>query len=302
MTDNLTLSHLGFEVSDLAAWETFATQVLGLTVARRGADGAFSLRMDGHAQRLWITPGPRDDLSFVGFEVDDGAALEARVAHVQSMGVDVAWAEADEAAARDVARLARFKDLNGVQVELVCGAARATGPFASEALISRFVADDLGLGHVVMRARDRQQSVDFYAQALGFVLSDRITCEIGGYPVDITFMHAASGPGRLSRHHSLAFGEKLPKRLHHFMLEVAVLDDVGRAYDRTVDHRHRITQTIGRHPNDRMVSFYALTPSGFEFEYGWGGLQVNDEVWESTTYDHISEWGHRRPPYPRPRD
>ena len=35
-------------------------------------------------------------------------------------------------------------------------------------------------------------------------------------------------------------------------------------------------QTLGRHPNDRMFSFYAKTPSGFQFEFGWGGREVDD--------------------------
>jgi hypothetical protein len=31
-----------------------------------------------------------------------------------------------------------------------------------------------------------------------------------------------------------------------------------------------IAQTLGRHTNDRIVSFYARTPSGFEVEFGFG--------------------------------
>ena len=64
-------------------------------------------------------------------------------------------------------------------------------------------------------------------------------------------------------------------------------------------------QTLGRHPNDGMCSFYAKTPSGFQFELGWGGREVDDATWAPTTYDHISEWGHHPPsslaPAERPR-
>jgi hypothetical protein len=59
-------------------------------------------------------------------------------------------------------------------------------------------------------------------------------------------------------------------------------------------------QTLGRHPNDRMFSFYARTPSGFQFELGWGGRQVDDATWTPTTYDHISEWGHHPPEFLAP--
>ena len=73
------------------------------------------------------------------------------------------------------------------------------------------------------------------------------------------------------------------------------MDDVGLCYDRTIRGGHRIMQTLGRHPNDRMFSFYAHTPSGFQFEYGWGGREIDPQTWQSTTYDCISEWGHHPP-------
>jgi len=70
---------------------------------------------------------------------------------------------------------------------------------------------------------------------------------------------------------------------------------VGRCYDRTIKARLPIMQTLGRHPNDRMLSFYAMTPSKFQFEFGWGARTVDENSWEPTTYDHISEWGHHPP-------
>ena len=73
------------------------------------------------------------------------------------------------------------------------------------------------------------------------------------------------------------------------------MDEVGLAYDRALKSGLRIMQTLGRHPNDRMFSFYAQTPSRFQFEFGWGGREVDDETWSPTTYDHISEWGHHPP-------
>ena len=73
------------------------------------------------------------------------------------------------------------------------------------------------------------------------------------------------------------------------------MDDVGLCWDRVLRAGHRVAQTLGRHPNDRMFSFYAYTPSGFQFEYGWGGREVDDDTWEPTTYDQISEWGHHPP-------
>jgi hypothetical protein len=42
-----------------------------------------------------------------------------------------------------------------------------------------------------------------------------------------------------------------------------------------------------------MVSFYARTPSGFQFEFGYGGLEIDDDTWQVGVYRAASVWGHR---------
>jgi len=282
------LGYLAFEVSDLAVWESFATGVLGLEVVRRW-DGGFALRNDGHAQRFVVTAGPSDDLAAIGWQIRDEATLEALVARLRGAGQDVREASGDEAAARQVVRLFVLHDPSGIRTELFFGPSRAEAPFRSPLVPSGFVADEQGLGHLVISATDHEATRHFYCDLLGFRLSDRIVCEFYGYPVDITFLHVNE------RHHSLAFGGRQDKRLHHFLLEVKSLDDVGAALDRATGAGVRIAQMLGRHPNDRMISFYAHTPSGFQFEYGCGGRLVDDAVWQPTVHDRVSEWGHHPP-------
>jgi hypothetical protein len=83
--------------------------------------------------------------------------------------------------------------------------------------------------------------------------------------------------------------------VHHFLLEVEHVDDVGRCFDRALRSKVPIAQTLGKHPNDHMFSFYALTPSGFQFEFGHGGVIVDDADWQTAVYDRISDWGHHPP-------
>lgn len=283
------LGYLAFEVRDVAAWERFATEVLGLEVSARRPDGGFELRMDAHRRRFVVLPGPADDLAFAGWQVGSAEGLEALAARLRAAGAPVVAATEAEAAARGVARLVRFTDPAGVPSELYWGPALADAPFRSRVVRAGFVAGDLGLGHVVLGARSLADSQRFYCDVLGFRLSDHIRTSVYGHPVDMAFLHANA------RHHSLALGEGLKKRLHHFLVEVASMDEVGLAFDRALRGGVRIMQTLGRHPNDRMFSFYAKTPSGFQFEYGWGGREVDDATWEPTTYDRISEWGHHPP-------
>ncbi len=285
------LGYLGFEASDLDAWERFARRLLGDGVAERGADGSLALRLDEQAQRIVIHPGAADDLAYVGFEVDGEHALRALARSASASGHAVTEGKPETARARGVARLFQLEDPSGVPVELFCGPERARVPFRSESVPSGFVTGDEGLGHLVLVARDAAANDRFYRELLGMKLSDRVQTELApGLSLDITFLHANP------RHHTLAFTEApLPKRIHHFMLELCALKDVGHAYDRCLDAGIPITNTLGQHPNDEMFSFYAKTPSGFEVEIGWGGRKVDDATWEVRTYDRLSTWGHRPP-------
>jgi len=283
------LGYLGFEVSDVPGWERLLVDVLGL-VSERRSDGTVALRTDERAQRIVLHPGTRDDVLYVGFELDDEAALDRLGTELVAAGIPAAPASDDAARVRRVRRLWQTEDPNGVPLELFCGPALAREPFRSALVPSGFVTGTEGLGHVVLATADADATERFYCDRLGFRLSDRIIAEMApGFSLCITFLHANA------RHHTVAFAAApLPKRMHHFMLEVGAMDDVGYAYDRCLAAGVPIASTLGVHPNDRMFSFYLRTPSGTEIEFGWGGRKIDDATWDATTtYDRLSIWGHR---------
>jgi 2,3-dihydroxybiphenyl 1,2-dioxygenase len=185
----------------------------------------------------------------------------------------------------------QVEDPNGVPIELFCGPERSTEPFRSPLVPSGFVTGNEGLGHIVFGTMDPQATERFYCELLGMRLSDRIEAELApGFSLRIVFLHANP------RHHTVAFAAApMPKCIHHFMLEVGAMDDVGHAYDRCLKAGIEIANTLGVHPNDRMFSFYARTPSGFDVEFGWGGRKVDDATWKVERYDRTSIWGHHMP-------
>lgn len=283
------VGYIGLEVANLPQWESFARDVLGL-MPLRNEDGSLALRMDDYAQRFVLLPGAADDLSFVGWELPDEPALQEFVEQLAASGVKVHEEPSTVAAKRRVQKVFRAEDPIGIPVEFYCGPTIAREPFESTAVRSGFVTGDQGLGHMVIRANDLAQSADFYCKVLGLRVSDRIRVPMGAFELDLIFLHANP------RHHSIALvAAPFPKRINHFMIEVNSLDDVGLAYDRCQDAGIPITRTLGRHPNDRMFSFYAQTPSGFDVEFGWGGRQVDDSTWRTRIYNQTSEWGHRPP-------
>ena len=70
--------------------------------------------------------------------------------------------------------------------------------------------------------------------------------------------------------------------MHHFMVELGSLDDVGQGYDLAQGEQDGIAYTLGRHTNDHMTSFYMRTPSGFFIEYGWGGRMIEPQAGSRT--------------------
>jgi 3,4-dihydroxy-9,10-secoandrosta-1,3,5(10)-triene-9,17-dione 4,5-dioxygenase len=289
-----SLGYLRIEATDVEAWRAFGVKVLGMVQGRGPDPDALYLRMDDFPARLVIVPGERDRLLVCGYEVTDGAALARLARTLDEAGVATKQASAAELAERRVADLIRVDDPFGNTLELFCGAALDNRPAISQ-YGNRFVTGDGGLGHVVLSANDDAAGLHFYSGLLGFQLRDsmRLIPETiglppGGDPVWMRFL--GCGP----RHHSVAFAPIPAKTgIVHIMLEVDALDDVGRAVDRCQKNGAPLVATLGRHANDFMVSFYLRTPSGFDIEYGTGGLLVDSATWVSRETTAHSVWGHR---------
>jgi 3,4-dihydroxy-9,10-secoandrosta-1,3,5(10)-triene-9,17-dione 4,5-dioxygenase len=224
-----------------------------------------------------------------------GAAELAAVGRaLADAGVPVKAGAPGELAARRVADMLRFDDPAGNTVEVFCGAALEHRPAVSQ-YGNQFVTGDMGLGHVVLPvAGAADAALAFYAGVLGFRLRDsmRMPAEFfGGAPGDppawFRFL------GCCPRHHSLALAPMTaPAGIVHLMIEVATLDDVGRALERCTRRGAPVSASLGRHANDLMVSFYVRTPGGFDIEYGTDGRVVDDATWVSRETTAVSLWGH----------
>jgi 3,4-dihydroxy-9,10-secoandrosta-1,3,5(10)-triene-9,17-dione 4,5-dioxygenase len=148
----------------------------------------------------------------------------------------------------------------------------------------------MGLGHTVLPAPNFDATLAFAKDVLGFELSDifNFRPDPAADPIRIHFLHC-----RNSRHHSLALAEfPVPSGCVHVMVEVETMTEVGRAHDRRIAHDVPLSATLGQHLNDQMTSFYMKTPSGFDLEYGFGGLQVDWQAHSAFEFTRVSLWGH----------
>jgi len=290
MSGVTSLGYLGLGVKNPDAWEKFATEILGLQSSGVADDGRLLLRMDEYAYRFALHRDDTDDIAYAGWEVPDAAGLRDVAERMRAIGVEAKAASPEEAAARRVTEMIRFIDPNGMVCEVFCGpSVQFENPFHSPRAIGGFVTGAQGLGHIVVAVPDIQKSLRFYCEGLGFRVSDTIDMKFGPMKVTMVFLHCNA------RHHTLALVPvPAPKRLHHFMLQLRSIDDVGATMYLVQDKGIELTATLGRHTNDHTLSFYMRTPSGFEIEYGWGGREVDDATWHVQKHHAPSIWGHRR--------
>lgn len=280
------LGYAGLTVTDLAAWQAMLTNVLGLQVVEH--DGGLRARADGRAYRLELHEGETDTIDQIGWEVRTRDAFHQLVERLESNGVAVEDSSDDLARSRDVREIAVVRDPDGNRIELFHGQRVADEAFVSPTGAT-FVTDGLGFGHGFQMVGDLAAARHWYVDLLGFKVSD--TIPLGG-GVDALFLRCNP------RHHSMgiAAAPNVPPHTAHLMFETTDVDQVGRAYDLCRDGAAPITSTLGRHSNDRMLSFYVRNPSGFDIEYGTDGLLVDEATWSETVCNVESFWGHRRTP------
>jgi 2,3-dihydroxybiphenyl 1,2-dioxygenase len=257
------LGYAGFGSAALDDWRQFGTGLVGLQAVERGPS-LLAFRMDDRKQRIVINRSMPDGARFFGWEVADAAALEALAARLEKAEVDVTAEPQTLVDSRRVRDLISFRDPAGNRPEAFYGAEIDETPFSPGRSISGFRTGPLGLGHAVLTVENIDTVMPFYVDLLGFGLSDYMRKPFRAY-----FFHINA------RHHSLALIETGRNGMHHLMVELFSLDDVGQSYDVALSQPERVGVTLGRHTNDLMTSFYAKTPSSFMVECGWGGREID---------------------------
>lgn len=281
-----SLGYIGIASGKTQAWEGFAKDLLGMQKVDQGGS-VRAFRMDDRKQRLIVTGEgdlDEDGLAFMGWEVENAAALDALAARLDAYGVKITAAPQALADQRHVGAMIWFDDPDGNRLEVFCDPVITDDPFQPGRPISGFKTGPLGMGHAVLHVRDVDPLLPFYRDLLGFNVTD-----YGLTPYKLYFFHLNG------RHHSFAMVGSGKRGLHHFMVELMSLDDVGQGYDLAQQGENRLAYTLGRHSNDHMLSFYAYTPSEFFVEYGWGARVIDPDTWEAhETFNGPSFWGHER--------
>ena len=291
MTDIRGLGYLRIQTTDITRWRELVVDGLGMAVGTGPeADGLY-LRVDERRARLIVLPGEIDKALAVGWEVRDEFALRRVREAVEKAGIHVEVLSEEESTYRDAEQVIAFDDPGGTRTEVFFGPVLDHSPLVTP-FGGTFHTGEEGLGHVVLPTAAFAESYEFYTEVLGFL--PRGATRLGGLsappPVRrVRFL------GVNRRHHSLALCPAPPTAepgLVHLMLEVETLDAVGQALDRVNKLGFSISSTLGRHTNDKMVSFYVRAPGGWDIEFGTEGMLVDETFYTAEEITADSYWGH----------
>ncbi|WAZ19403.1 VOC family protein [Streptomyces cinnabarinus] len=285
--------HLGYlviETRRFTDWARFGTDAIGMH--RDDLDsGLMRFRLDEQECRFLLRRGPAEDVVTTGWHIDDHDAFERIEARVRAHGVPVVRGTAEEAALRGVERLSRFPGPKGITQEIYTTPVRAAEPLRM--LASGFVTGDAGMGHVAITSTKPTRLRGYFDTVFDARLTDYIDETISGVKLKIRFLRVNE------RHHSIAVAatrglpvDPVRTRVQHLNIQAASLDDLARSYERVHELGFEMALSVGQHTNDKELSYYARTPSGFEWEVGWNPLVIDESTWEPSTHQGISVWGH----------
>jgi 2,3-dihydroxybiphenyl 1,2-dioxygenase len=272
------LGYVGLNVVDVDAWADLFERTLGVgvTSAKIGTQEVALLELDEFKYRLALHPSEQDRPREIGWIVDSPRELDRLTERLTDAGFAVGEGSADEAELRGATRLRWFTDPVGYRVELAVGEAKVRTAPARPADVRPGAT---GLGHLVLASHRLDELRELYESVLEFRLTD--------YRAPGLYFLRCN-----ATHHSIALARADTTSIHHLEIEHGCIDDVGRAHDRAVANGVPISISLGRHMNDKAISFYVRNPSGFHLEIGCGGIEVGDD-WVPHDFGRSDVWGHR---------
>lgn len=242
--------------ADLAQAKLYATQMLGLQVARE-ANGAIYFRSDSRDHTLCYYEGDPQETT-TAFEVTNWNELDHAAQLLEDNGYAVRHGSREEAEVRHVNELIHFRDPSGNHIELV---------LRPHACGSRYFASRdagiTGFSHIGLRTTNAKRDEAFWTQLANARVSDRI------------------GEAPLLRiddvHHKIALFPSSHAGVQHINHQVESIDDVMRAWYFLKDRGIKILFGPGRHPTSGAMFLYFEGPDGMTYEYSTGVSHIAPE-------------------------
>src|SRR5689334_21372597 len=167
---NVHLGYVVIETEKFSDWRRFGRDAIGMHLDDSVAD-AVRFRLDDNECRFLLRRGPAEDVTALGWHLDDHDTFDEVVARVTAHGVPITMGTDEEALLRGVERLVRFPGPNGLAQEIFTRARRASAPLQM-ANRGGFVTGESGLGHVALTTKKPHQVRGYYNTVFDARLSD----------------------------------------------------------------------------------------------------------------------------------
>ncbi len=274
MAQVTSLRHVDVAVPDFDEQLDFYDRVWGLTRVDGDKDIAFMAAEGSPEQYIYrIRKADEKRLDLIAFGADSPEDVDQLAADLAQAGVRFV-SEPGQQQTPGGGYGFRFFDPDGRVVEVSAGVEQR-----SFREVEPREGIPVALNHVVLNSPNRKEVEAFYAERLGFKLSDWIPF-MGFYRCN-------------ANHHSLAIADGEVATLNHVAFEVRSIDDMMRGSGRVLkDGRARIMMGPGRHSAGDNTFYYFFDPQGNVSEYTAEVEQItNEDAWTPREHPPTDMWG-----------
>jgi len=295
------IAWLEFEKPDLARAEAFAC-AFGFAAAQRSPDELHLRGADAGAPCVLLSRGPRSRFVGVAFRAQDDADVlrlaDATGARVRALPEAIGGLSVD------------LVDPSGVQIRVVSGThelpelphqqphtlnfGQQTPRTNATQRPGRIPATVQRLGHVVMQTTDYIETLNWYLDHLGMIVSDFLY-----YPGQrdrgpvMSFIRADRG-SLATDHHTLALALGPSNRYVHSAYQVCDLDALAAGGEYLRERGYFRSWGIGRHIQGSQLFDYWRDPDGFLVEHFADGDMFDNTLepgWAPFTASGLAQWG-----------
>ncbi|AJY52387.1 VOC family protein [Halomonas sp. KO116] len=274
------VSHIGFRVPDIEATTVFYQRVLGMAVHENSLEGVVRLGWGSGHHVIELTSG-KYALTHFGFETQDSESINALQSRLEDANVVVRALDAAymDAAVGDPQGI-EFEDPDGNRVHFHT-AMDHLGEHQAD--IGR---RPIRFQHTTVGSDDVKRMVEFYANIVGFSLSDQLS--------NGNFAWLRSDRD----HHTLAVVDiGMRGQLDHYSFDLSEWEDFKQWCDRLTDLNVEVTWGPGRHgPGNNLFVFFD-DPAGTHIELSAEMEKFHDDLvtyvprlWEPTPRS-VNLWG-----------
>ncbi|XVX19782.1 VOC family protein [Actinomycetota bacterium] len=266
------LRHVDLAVPDYDAQLEFYTRTWGLSEV--GSDGKLAyLAAEGSPEQYIIRLRQDNDkrLDLISFGAESAAAVDALAQNLGSQGVQLV-SEPGQLQTAGGGYGFRFFDVDGRTVEISSDVA-----LREHRKIEEGEAIPVRISHGVINSNDPARTRDFYANVLGFKLSDTLWGEHMG---DMMYFMRCN-----DWHHSLAIARGPHTSLHHVSFEMRGLDEYMRGTGRVMRAGIKKVWGPGRHKAGNNTFSYFIDPSGNTMEYTTELERLDEDQWHPGIHD-----------------